>query len=497
MFYSQLVLAKKGPLSKVWLAAHWDRKLTKAQITQTNLIESANQIMNPTAPFALRMSGHLLLGVVRIYSRKAKYLLSDCQDALIKIKMAFRPGVVDLPSEANTANYHSITLPEPTGDMADFEIGEIDLDDLPDVAYLNLNTVIREKINLPTPSSASGRSGAGIEEDEIDPLAMHFDEPVDGDDGGADVFRADGTPRVDDDHVPADFDVSGISDGGPITPGFQTPGSLGRPGVTPIISRYGLPTPLSEAQGGAEGEEEIRVKRAVKRRRDDESTELSSDAIKRQLKDTNAITRDMTLAPANKKAMLRRQRELAGVEALFHIPSTEGLAPELLELFNTVMTDMDSQDAVDVFRDQRLGDDDIPAPPPVDDDYDPNQSGFVDQPPFDDQPSTPAREDGEELPPSQAADDFTPIQVREEENQPWSKRTIKMREFLGKSFGDDDKISYTNLIAGKKRHTAAGTFFELLVLKTKNYIDIEQRAPYEEIFIKKTEFFDIRPEVVV
>jgi hypothetical protein len=36
---------------------------------------------------ALRLSGQLLLGVVRIYSRKAKYLLDDCNDALLKIKM--------------------------------------------------------------------------------------------------------------------------------------------------------------------------------------------------------------------------------------------------------------------------------------------------------------------------------------------------------------------------------------------------------------------------
>lgn len=40
----------------------------------------------------LRTSGHLLVGVVRIYSRKAKYLLADCSDALIKVKNAFRPG---------------------------------------------------------------------------------------------------------------------------------------------------------------------------------------------------------------------------------------------------------------------------------------------------------------------------------------------------------------------------------------------------------------------
>ena len=40
MFYSNQVLAKKGPLGKVWLAAHWDQKLTKAQILATDVAES-------------------------------------------------------------------------------------------------------------------------------------------------------------------------------------------------------------------------------------------------------------------------------------------------------------------------------------------------------------------------------------------------------------------------------------------------------------------------
>lgn len=61
---------------------------------------------------ALRTSGHLLLGVVRIYSRKAKYLLADCNEAFVKIKMAFRPGMVDLPEENREAAVNAITLPE-------------------------------------------------------------------------------------------------------------------------------------------------------------------------------------------------------------------------------------------------------------------------------------------------------------------------------------------------------------------------------------------------
>ena len=39
---------------------------------------------------ALRTSGHLLLGVVRIYSRKQKYLIHDLGEACAKIRMAFR-----------------------------------------------------------------------------------------------------------------------------------------------------------------------------------------------------------------------------------------------------------------------------------------------------------------------------------------------------------------------------------------------------------------------
>ena len=93
MFYSQIILAKKGPLGKVWLAAHWgDKKLGRPAIFSTDIATSVESIVNPTVPLALRVSGHLLLGVVRIYSRKVKYLMHDAQEAMVKIKMAFRPG---------------------------------------------------------------------------------------------------------------------------------------------------------------------------------------------------------------------------------------------------------------------------------------------------------------------------------------------------------------------------------------------------------------------
>jgi hypothetical protein len=51
----------------------------------------ADSILHPTIPLALRVSGHLLLGVVRIYSRKVKYLVEDCSQALTKINMVSIP----------------------------------------------------------------------------------------------------------------------------------------------------------------------------------------------------------------------------------------------------------------------------------------------------------------------------------------------------------------------------------------------------------------------
>lgn len=88
MFYSEELFQKTGPLARVWLSANLERKLSKQHILQSNLTESVEQIIMPTqAPMALRMTGQLLLGVVRIYSRKARYLLDDCNEALLKIKM--------------------------------------------------------------------------------------------------------------------------------------------------------------------------------------------------------------------------------------------------------------------------------------------------------------------------------------------------------------------------------------------------------------------------
>ncbi|XP_058288981.1 double-strand-break repair protein rad21-like protein 1 isoform X1 [Hylobates moloch] len=127
MFYTHVLMSKRGPLAKIWLAAHWEKKLTKAHVFECNLEITIEKILSPKVKIALRTSGHLLLGVVRIYNRKAKYLLADCSEAFLKMKMTFRPGLVDLPKENFEASYNAITLPEEFHDFDTQNMNAIDV----------------------------------------------------------------------------------------------------------------------------------------------------------------------------------------------------------------------------------------------------------------------------------------------------------------------------------------------------------------------------------
>ncbi|XP_020590488.1 sister chromatid cohesion 1 protein 3-like [Phalaenopsis equestris] len=112
MFYSHTFLARKSPLGIVWIAAHLDHKLKRPQIESINIPSYAEKIMMPDVPIALRLSGHLLIGIVRIYSWKVNHVYSDCNKLVSYIRKAFASVPVDLPIEADHAPFESVTLPE-------------------------------------------------------------------------------------------------------------------------------------------------------------------------------------------------------------------------------------------------------------------------------------------------------------------------------------------------------------------------------------------------
>ncbi|XP_051123312.1 sister chromatid cohesion 1 protein 3-like [Andrographis paniculata] len=122
MFYSHTFLARKGPLGTVWCAAHLQHKLKKSHYIATNVPKTVDRIMFPEVPLALRMSGHLLLGVVRIYSKQVDYLFEDCYGIWTTLNRASANINVNLPEDATHATFHSVTLRE------NFNLDSIELD---------------------------------------------------------------------------------------------------------------------------------------------------------------------------------------------------------------------------------------------------------------------------------------------------------------------------------------------------------------------------------
>ena len=79
-------------------------------------------------PLALRLSGQLMLGIVRIYSRKVGYLFQDCTDSFGRMKGGSKKqqeAAVSLPRDAHRSSYQAITLPD-TIEMMDPDFAQDD-----------------------------------------------------------------------------------------------------------------------------------------------------------------------------------------------------------------------------------------------------------------------------------------------------------------------------------------------------------------------------------
>uniref|UniRef100_A0A671RSE0 RAD21 cohesin complex component n=1 Tax=Sinocyclocheilus anshuiensis TaxID=1608454 RepID=A0A671RSE0_9TELE len=398
MFYAHFVLSKRGPLAKIWLAAHWDKKLTKAHVFECNLESSVESIISPKVKMALRTSGHLLLGVVRIYHRKAKYLLADCNEAFIKIKMAFRPGVVDLPEENREAAYNAITLPE---EFHDFDQPLPDLDDIDVAQQFTLNQsrveeiTMREEVGnlsllqendfadfgmddremmreegafevdiihgasasnlLLESESSSGQIADKSNHLEYDQYKDDFgDNPMESTEGGMLVDKLlsneDGGGIFDDPPAIAEGVMMPQGHGGDDDDDFDNLSPAGGPDSPDSGPVEQLPTMTDQTEQTTlvHNEEEafalepidITVKETkAKRKRKlivDSVKELDSKTIRAQLSDYSDIVTTLDLAPPTKKLMM--WKETGGVEKLFSLPAQPLWNSRLLKMFTRCLT---------------------------------------------------------------------------------------------------------------------------------------------------------------
>ncbi|XP_028103074.1 sister chromatid cohesion 1 protein 2 isoform X1 [Camellia sinensis] len=151
MFYSHCFLSRKGPLGTIWVAAHCFKRVKKHQVAQINISSSVDKILVDEVPVVTyRVLGHLLLGVVRIYSKKVEYLFHDCRKVLVKVNDFAGSKITNVHIQAMCPPYLSITRPKR------FELDAFDLQILEDGSGVNERP--DEDIMLP---DARQNDGAG------------------------------------------------------------------------------------------------------------------------------------------------------------------------------------------------------------------------------------------------------------------------------------------------------------------------------------------------
>lgn len=425
MFYGTFVLAKKGPLAKVWLAAHWDKKLTKANIFDTDVEKTVEDIISPKVKLALRTSGHLLLGVVRIYSRKQKYLFTDLGEACAKIRMAFRPGMVDLPPEEATARPEAITMPEVFHNFetavaeiggnveerftinperaaeitmaedlptirtnaeifdnldlgGDFELTNVNVKDISEAEVARANNSVMEAPNH-TPIKPMPTSDDSIlQEKELNPKleARHQREAMgESRDFDEDANQMVGAMNID------NIDILHIGEGEAMDIDQNGPAASRGEGF--VLEQ------VDEAVVKERGRAKRKRKLVV-----DQSLSLSSAQIRDQLQSCDDLLVPKCFPPPTKKALT--WKEMAGCEQLFSKPTYPFITPELADLVSRNYTSgvfehqQKHQEMVnldDVPHDDQLGGDDQPGAHHVDHlvlDQSSGQHDAMDQLPGDD-----------------------------------------------------------------------------------------------------------------
>jgi len=267
------------------------------------------------------------------------------------------------------------------------------------------------------------------------------------------------------------------------------------PGIpTPQITvdRTGLAvTPPPEAIGESPTRGEKR-----KRVNTDALTIISTDDRKAWLENPEPTLRDLDPAPPTKRLMLRSEAEKRLPSEIFTQPTSADLADssELMALFTRTMTTEVAEEEGEEEEERRM-----PVATPVGE-----PSTGLELPPVSPIPGGPH----EFVPPEiggyefeepstleQPAEAEQGEEAQAEETVPvenWSERTWRMKRFLANTFAKDptvQELSFKGLVMHQNKQVAAGTFFEFLVMKTRNHIDLRQEEPYGDIFISRTPKF--------
>ncbi|CAK0784792.1 hypothetical protein CVIRNUC_007996 [Coccomyxa viridis] len=580
MFYSTQILAKKGPLGTIWIAAHLDRRLKRHQVFEANIAISVDTIINPEAPLALRLSGQLLLGVVKVYSKKVGYLFQDCNDALVKVKQAFKPEV-DLPKDGTIAAHAAITLPVNFNSVDFLSAGFDQDDDFGGDAVVPLKMGKRDSflladdisLLLGSQSSLDGEERFEVSGDEMERhLSLSLGEP--------EQLRRAMTPASEanlyvGDATPGSFGEGDEQMEAPPDDMFPQLDSAARPPSVQEDDMHvdtSFEAPIPDDLGGNlddllpdtaenQGQEE-NLRPAAQRARKGErkkrvqldvgpdhrpATQLDGQSIRALLKDRAPLLRPRQALAERPIAAQRFQfdaNDLAvedGGESLLMQPLLTGLPPALRGLcmppaeaspaakgrksraaaeaeaqpdhIEATPAQHDGCDAPDTFEapgdmpDAPM-DDYYEAAEPIEGfDYPENGAAAMDD--MQDGAGSPVRSTIRAKPqelPGDSVEDLGALEGGQEaqgaDANAFTARTTHVAARLKAEFGATPghkkrrlqsgaaaggaSISLDGMVEGRTRVDACRWFFEVLVLKSRDYVELEQPKPYGDISIRPT-----------
>jgi len=216
-----------------------------------------------------------------------------------------------------------------------------------------------------------------------------------------------------------------------------------------------------------------------------------------------------TFLPPSKRTALDKQLETDDVEAIFSMPPIPDLSDELQSLISANLAPSvpeevpveeeppaqhhDDRDFDDT-RASEYTHDEFP------DDYPPQEpTEHFEVPPVGEKPDEvdeERREERGERKTPDVEDQDAELEVEAEDVAPTavtgglSKQTLKIMDFLRTEFeekGRDESLATEDLFEGKTRKAVASTFFEILVLRTRGFVEVKQDEPYGNIELTASE----------
>ncbi|KAG4938382.1 hypothetical protein AAZX31_16G056400 [Glycine max] len=494
----------------VRIAAFCFKNLKKTQVLDADISSAVDKILQEMDGVSYRVLGYLLLGTIRIFSRKVEYVLEDCNEVLLKISkfVIHKEGLIPVETLRMP-----ITIPER------FELDAFELDGLEDAG--RGHTAPPEEITLGDKEIVCSTEGFGLfshekfEEFDVGENTSSFDQDIVGNallskllNMMDDEVSPQNSPT---DLLPESWDKfqSSIS-------GFQENVSDEddeRLSVIPPKSKNVDATPQSKFQGYSAG-------RPQRDSATKESLHVSTPAARDHppfLRKRRIILDRMILLPSK---VVRKNIESAKDLLRFPFPREsrrtllnarcvkkhrESPTSSLPDRFYEPLLPCSSSELQLQFSKRKMklpnslkivetpGNPDVPESPTAGPLLSPSQSSFSleieETPRMLDVPQSQDSSIQMNEVPNLIDEEINSCATNESESLAgWSGRTGKVASCLHQSFlharkEREDTINFSQVFGGRARKESALLFYEVLVLKTSGYVDVKQQEAYGDIAI--------------